>query len=1485
MIPVILLNIPYIQDKVAGKATTELSDYLGVPVKIGKVDIKWLNHITIENLSLEDQDGKQLFEASHVSAGVELLPLLKKQFVFNTVRIFGFSLQLRKNTPEDELNLQFVLDAFAGKDTLKKDSPIDLKLNSILLRRGNLSYHVASTTQTPGKFNAKHIEVKNISASISLKAFTNDSLNAQIKKMSFDEASGITLNKLALNITANRDSAFLSNLTLKLPGTDFQIPEAKIGLSGITNSNELMNSAPVLLTIDPSKIRLSDLKAFVPAFANFKETIDISADASGYINNINLKRLSLEYSDKVEFLGKMELKGVAKLEEAYLYGQVSKMKITSDGLKGIVNNFSEKEIELPKAIQELGTLHFIGEISGFLDNLVAYGKLTSDIGAIETDINFGHNKEKHIGTFIKGNISSSDLQIHHLFEEGNPFGNARFNITIDAVRPVNEKFSGQLVAEVINFDFRGYNYNNLLFSGKFKENGFDGRIEIDDPNGSVLAEGTFLNQGKNSLFNFTANVKHVRPDSLNLTNKYEEPEISFSLNADFTGNTIDNIKGEIRIDSLSLVTAPSQFFLDKLLITASGDEAERHLYIHSDIIHGEINGAYSFATILPAFQNTLQKHIPSLVRSKPSKQRKTEENNFSVHLTIENTEALTNTLKLPFTILNQTRVTGHYNNRYDKFRVEAYLPKFNIGTSMFESGYLSFDNRSGQADMSLKVTNYNQKGNRNYIDLQANANDDKINTIINWANNKESRYNAGLAASTVFIKEENEKGELSTRIETSLNPTYLTINDSIWNISPSVVSVENGRISIDKFFLSHGDEYLLIDGNISKDPKDILLLDLKNIELSYIFNTINIEVLRFGGKATGTVNVQDVYNSRMLNTDLEINNFSFNEVEFGRLNLFSEWDDTQKGILMLGSIYKNDSTWTDVNGYIYPVGEKSGLSLYFDANDINLAFLKPYMDNITSDIQGRGFGLIHLFGSFKDISIEGDAFVREGLIGIDFLNTQYTFTDSLTLSKNKISARNLTIQDKDGNSGKVSVNVEHDFFRNFKFQVDVNADNLLVYDAPEKHNPMIFGSVFGSGTTKIAGNEKLINIDVNMRSAPKTSVSFNFMGGSKAAEHDFITFVDKKMLAEQDTVQTDPDALIRNNIIDDKAEIRMNLLLDITPEANIELIMDQNAGDRIKANGNGSMQIEYGTKSDLRMYGGVNISSGSYNFSLQQLIHKSFKIGEGSTVDFRGDPFDATMDINAIYNLTANIGDLDESLIDESGRANIPVNCILRISGQLRNPIIKFDLELPGSNAELERMVKGLVDTDDMMTMQIIYLLVLNKFYTPSYMGKENTNEFNAVASSAISSQLSGLLNSLTDKVQIGTNIRTSQDGVSDTEVEMLLSSQLLNNRLLFNGNFGVRNNPYSGQESTFIGEFDVEYKLTETGEIRLKAYNHANDMYRYQRQSLTTQGLGIMYRKDFTNFSEIFRRKKKLPSLPLNRIADPLIMPEPRDSVVVSGE
>lgn len=182
--------------------------------------------------------------------------------------------------------------------------------------------------------------------------------------------------------------------------------------------------------------------------------------------------------------------------------------------------------------------------------------------------------------------------------------------------------------------------------------------------------------------------------------------------------------------------------------------------------------------------------------------------------------------------------------------------------------------------------------------------------------------------------------------------------------------------------------------------------------------------------------------------------------------------------------------------------------------------------------------------------------------------------------------------------------------------------------------------------------------------------------------------------------------------------------------------MDPVGGDKIKATGRGNLQMKYdNTDEKLEMYGKYSLEKGTYNFTLQDIIVKDFTIKDGSTISFQGDPYNASLDIQAIYSLNANIRDLDESFADdrELNRTSVPVHALLKANGVISHPDISFDLEFPTLTSEAYRKIKSIVSTDDMMNRQIIYLLALNRFYTPEYMnGTNKNNEWTSIASSTI---------------------------------------------------------------------------------------------------------------------------------------------------------
>jgi hypothetical protein len=1451
--------MPFVQRYVTGVVERELSGMLGgAPVRIGRAEVSWINRIVVRDLRIDDRKGENILTAGNVTAGFRLLPALRDKWIVTTVRLFGLSFHVRRDTPGGETNLQFIIDALQ-KNSAAAGRTIELEIRSVLVRRGTFTYDVRSVDNSRRHFNPDHLSLRNISGKLSLEHYSRDSIRAHIGRLSFDEVSGLSVSRLSAAVTVTQDTAFVEQFLLRMPHSLIDVLSAGISLEGGTGGGWRAASlarSRIAATVAPSSLAPEDFAAFLPALQASTDRIDFAARVSGTVDDLSMDELEVRCGEDASLSAAVALRGLTGGgAEPYLLGRVKRLTVTAGGLRRISGEVG-RELELPGPVMRLGVMEFGGEISGFMNHLVAFGTLSSPVaGAVRVDLLAGGARDSAV--YVRGHVASAGLRLGSLFEAGNPYGTARFSADVDLTKRAGKKASGTVKAQVEEFAYRGYAYRNIQASGRFRADEYEGAVRMNDPCGTVDVRGLYRGGAAAPLLDITAHVRRLRPDRLHLTDACANPELSFAFRANFTGDNADDFEGYAGLDSLSFSTDDGRFFLRSLRLEASaGQSSVRRARILSDIVNGEITGRYSFSSLVSDLLHTSERYLPSLSRAArahlaaPSPSRGGE-NRFDFLFTVENTDTLSRLLHLPLAVLRPSTFRGQYGSEAGVLHADARLPLLRLGTTVLDSVQLHLDNAGEALHASLTASQNYRGSTHNHLRLAATARDDSLSARLFWTNDRESRFDAALSATALFVEEE---GTSRLRTEITIPPAQLTLKDSLWRLDPASVTISGGRVMVDNFYLTgRGGQYLHLNGSISRDPQDALHVDLNGIELSHIFDMLNIPSLQFGGRATGAFAVRDPYAALRIDGRLEVLDFAFNRAVQGRLNLSSQWDSDRQGILLLGSIYRSDSVWTDVNGYIIPAGDQRGLSLYFDANDLNLAFLQKYLRAFAGDVSGRIFGNVHLYGTFSHIYLAGTPRVRDASLRLNLLNTTCTFSDTVFLDRTSIRLRDILLADAEGNTGQLSLDLTHDHFDDLHYSLNIKTRNMLLYDIPASDNPTIHGHVYASGTADISGTEDIIYVGGNLRTEAGTSAGFNFTENATAASYDFITFVEKP----SDTVPAPDIAPSFPSAPSPSMDYQLNLLLNVTPDAALELTLSSAPDDKIRGSGSGDIQIRYGSQSDLQIFGNYLISEGTYNFNLQQLIRKRFNIRDGSIITFRGDPMAANLAISAAYSLTANIQDLDETFLMETANPSIPVNCILQLDGRLQNPAITFDLELPSSNSEMARQVKSFIDTEDMMTRQIIYLLVLNKFYTPDYSRNDyRSNEFSAVASSALSAQLSGILSSLTDKVQIGTNIRSRQDGIRDTEVEMLLSSQLLNNRLLFNGNFGYKDNTV--MTNTFVGEFDLEYKLMRNREISLKAYNHANDLYRYNAKSLTRQGVGIMIRKDFSSLRDLFAGRKK---------------------------
>ena len=436
--------------------------------------------------------------------------------------------------------------------------------------------------------------------------------------------------------------------------------------------------------------------------------------------------------------------------------------------------------------------------------------------------------------------------------------------------------------------------------------------------------------------------------------------------------------------------------------------------------------------------------------------------------------------------------------------------------------------------------------------------------------------------------------------------------------------------------------------------------------------------------------------------------------------------------------------------------------------------------------------------------------------------------------------------------------------------------------------------MLGNGWATVRGVPGTIDIDADISTAPGSSFTFVLSDAQQAYDYDFITFRDRnrhlKDSLNRDTtpeiVRALKERIARSEVQGPPSVYNMDISVDVQDNTQMNLIMDPLAGDRIRAYGSGRMRMTYGSSNDeLRLFGTYTLARGSYNFTFQDIIIKEFNISEGSKISFDGNPYMARLDIKATYAANANLSDLDESFLSdkELKRTNVPVNALLYVTGDMRQPDISFGLDFPTVTSDIKRKVMSIVNTEEMMNRQIIYLLALNRFYTPEYMSATKGNELVSVASSTISSQLSNMLGQLSDKWSISPNFRSDRGDFSDVEVDLALSSHLLNNRLLLNGNFGYRDK--SLNNNSFIGDFDIEYLLNRSGSIRLKAYNRYNDQNYYLRSALTTQGVGVVFKRDFDNIFSFLRPLRHHHDTPADTTATMERRQQPDSATVIVAD
>lgn len=1443
---IVLLNIPYVQGKLSVWASKELKALLNTEVSVGKVDMGLLNRIIVQDVLLHDQHNEELLKVARLSAKFEILPLFQGKITVSSVQLFGFSAHMNRETPEAVPNFQFVLDALASKDTVKAETNLDLRINTVLIRRGRLNYDVLSEPETLEKFNINHISINGLAATLSLKTLTKDSLNATIRRFNFDEQSGFSLQRLSAKVTANNSQLDIKDFGIELTNSIIQMDSLIVRYDSLPDLYKLADNVRYDGILNASVV-LKDATPFVPALSGIEKPLKLQMSFSGQGKNISFPSIELTNHQGVTLQAEASLDNWSAGMDMYIMGNLTNLYVNKEGMKYLMTSTTGK---VPPILQRVNYIRVNGDVTGYLHDLMISGLLQSGVGTLRTSVMMSTDKESRATTY-SGYVRSADLNVGKLLNQENKFGNADFNIDFNGFNYENQYPESYINGNISSLEYSQYQYSNIELDGVHKDGGFNGKLAMDDENGSILVNGNFNTESRIPDYNLKAVIQNFNPHNLHLTDKYEGTDFSVSLTADFTGNSIDDMNGRILVDSLLMRNPDNDnYFLDNLTVTARQVSGEKELRIQSSFMTAVVRGDYSYHTIPASVIQTVQRYIPSLL---PVKDNMPEpHNNFKFDIRLENTEILSKVFLIPLELDFPVTLNGYFNDNQEKLRVEGYFPNFKYNGTRYDSGTLLCENTSDQFNCALRGGMLLKSGAMLNLSVEAKAKNDHLETTVNWGNNTNVTYGGKIDTDTRFHKTEGSHPILNADIK--IKPTKVVLNDTIWNIHPSEIAVDSGRIYIHDFWFEHGDQYLKINGKLAQKETDSCLVDLKNIRLDYVMDIVQFDDVLFSGLITGKVNLKSVMKEPDMRAYLNVHDFTLNHSLMGEAAIVATWDKELEGVQLNADIKEKDIASTHVDGYVS--GKLKGLDLHILANNANVGLLRPFVDGIFNEFEGRATGPVRLYGDFKHLDLEGGV-LANAEAKVEVLNTYFQLrNDSILISSGSIDFKDVKIYDREGHSGVVNGYLHHNKLKNLMYHFNISGTDLLMYDTHEAGDMPFYGTVYGSGNVVLDGGNNALNVDVSVTTSANTT--FTYITGviTEATSNQFITFVDKtprRTFGELETTLYHHSNAKPNNVDEDPPmDMHINMLINALPNATMKIIMDPIAGDAITAVGSGTLRANYFNKGDFLMYGSYVIQDGIYKLSMQEIIRKDFVLQSGGTVTFSGDPYDANLNVQAVY--TVNSASLNDLVEDPSrSQGTVRVNCLLNLTGNLSNPDIKFDLELPTVREEDKELVRSITSTEEQMNTQIIYLLGVGKFYTYDYANDQSSsNATSSLAFTTISGQLNNMLSQWMDNKNwnIGANLSTGE-GWSDVEAEAILSGRLLNNRLIINGNFGYRENVMTN--SNFVGDFEARWLLTKSGDIQLKGYNQTNDRY-FTKSTLTTQGIGIIYKKDFNKWNELFR-------------------------------
>lgn len=1471
------LASPKVQTSAVHMVTSELTRALGTQAHVGKIEYRFPARLTIQDVYIADAQHDTLLYVNDLYAHFRPLALLQGQVYFSKINLDGVRIDAHK-MDNGEYNYQYLIDLFP-KDTSDTEMNVAFRLDKMSLTDIRMRYDE----------HQAYLE----HAAIKLRNLSQDSIDAEIMTM----AGSYHTNQAGLFDVKDLSARLIINDTLlSVPTLYARLPRSEMDASGVRiqfpagDTLFLSRSARDIrsrLYINKAAICPADLGIFFPTIATLDGIVSFTGGLEGSLDSLSATDLAVYYKQHCLIRGDVSMVGLPRLSETHLAAHCQELSLNAIVAQDFISDLQNKPYSLPAELKRLGATRYRGTIEGKLTDLTLQGAFHTDLGTITTDGRL-QSDTTFTNLAFNGKIASRRLRMGRMLPHSG-LGDVRFDITTKGRIREGEFPSGDIHAHISELQFKGYSYRDLCLHGNYSYNSFDGNLSIDNENIGLEFSG-ICDRTQGLHYDFDLKLKRFLPERLHLLpNDYG---MAMNMHVNMSGFDPNKMSGYLVIDSLKLRNENDSLLMRQIELIAECDtlsplaESRKTVQINSDFFSAKIWGEYAYTTLQNSFMQLVQRHLPSIYSPSQAEQIKQSraQNVLNFYIYGRELKALQRVLQMPWRIADYPVVRGEINDNTGVIQLQAYAENIRSRARRFNDLTLTLNNSSASGQRSSLNVGFSlaipadtiiiapkehsaqpepvyMPASRVSLDCHVRA--DSVLCQLQGINTDEQRLTTDFSA---VAKLSRFGGKPLVNVH--VRPSLLQYFGVKYHVAESDISycVADTLLAINHFAIESDQQFVRANGIASTHMTDSLELALGHIDASTIMPFIlNEEVLTVQGDVNGWGKVYGAFSQPMFSAGAVLYDAGLNGQRLGDVNASVTFDKPSTTILIDGDVYRSlrDTVPTHlvahVDGRATPLDKRWFLDITPDS--IPLGFINHWTEAFISNINGTASGSVQVFGYKADVWVTAKAKANDVSLVIPFTGCQYSVSDSIYMDSTSIRFPDITIHDIEGNPIYFSGILRHEVFKDFNLDLQATPKHAMALNLPDKKGELLSGRVYADGLVRIYGPDNDIHLDATAATYGKSRLRLTIDGASSAHDNSFITFVDHDsthLIVEQveedefaSMIQKEEEQWRQNN------KFTLSLGADVTPGTLLfQLMLNSGTGDMIQARGEGSVRFGMDPNEDISLVGTYTLQSGSLGFTVGNMIRRDFIIAEGSQISFAGNPEDPTLDVTAKYKVTASLRDLfgDDISMLATSRTSVPVNCCVHMTGRLSNPIMQFAIELPMSEDAIRNQVRAIINTDEMLMRQVVYLLIFGRFFTPDYLQNTSStgvNEVYSILSSTITGQINSWLGKLTNVFSMGVNIRTEGEGAtSSQEYEAQFQLQPVD-RLVINGNVGYRYNDISNRP--FFGDVDIEYMLTPNGKIRLKAYTHTVDKYSL-RQASTIQGVGLLFKHDF-NWSDL---KKK---------------------------